>query len=545
MKCWNIHCFGEDRYLSDGECIFIENLNTNLCYTVFLKVTPKIPLAYDTLKDGIFFKSLRDHLAHSWTYAIKETEQIGFFVEEEFVDQEDVRYFYLYILLRTPELSGREQQQGVTDMLTEIFETLQDEWLNFETKTENISLQIELSASTYSITAQEVDTMAKGQGLSLPTGLVSVYVEQPYKQATCSAPKNVPLARKIMMCPYIIIPLEELSYDIKDGVLIVTETGTKLTVTDYLEIEKEIFMCLEDYKSLYLELSRTGNIVEPSIRNVEAKPTNILSFVCVCLSLVCLLVTLATYVYFRELHSQPGINTITLCVCLLLAQGMYQFGAGQSSLHSWACSLIGAICHFLWLSVMFSMNVCSMQIYFTFIKSRTISPTYTSKQTAINTAYIVLASLLFVAINVIVSLIRSGGREIGYGGIVCYLSTAVMQGVTFLVPAAITLTSNIAFFGIVVYKITKTGQATSTLHQNKSYLLVYARLSALTGFTWILGFFHIFFNNEVIEYLFILFNASQGVFVMVAFVLNQRVRNLLCPGLRQKRPKTLKYTASA
>ncbi|MEW8546412.1 MAG: 7 transmembrane receptor, partial [Candidatus Thiodiazotropha sp.] len=420
-----------------------------------------MPLTYYTLKDESFLQNLKNYLVYYfWPYAIKYAEQIGIFVEDEFVDQE-VRYFYLYVLLRTPELSGREQNDGITDILTEVFETLQHEWLNYETKTENFSLQVELSASTYSITAQEVDTLSKGQELSLPTGWISVNIELLGKQVTCSEPKHVPLARKIMMCPYIIIPFEELAYEIKDGVLIIKETGHQFKTSDYLENDDEIFMCLEDYKSFYLKFSTSENNVESSIRSVETKPTNILSFVCVCLSLVCLLITLATYVFFKELHTQPGINTITFCASLLFAQSMYQFGAGQSSLSSWACSLIGAICHFLWLSVMFSMNVCSIQIYLTFIKSRTISPTYTFKQTAVNTTYIILASFLFVGINIIVSLIRSEGHEIGYGGIVCYLSTALMQGLTFLLPAAIVLSSNIVFFGIVVYKITKTGQATS------------------------------------------------------------------------------------
>ena len=98
---------------------------------------------------------------------------------------------------------------------------------------------------------------------------------------------------------------------------------------------------------------------------------------------------------------------------------------------------------------------------------------------------------------------------------------------------------HIALFGIVVHRITQTGRVTASLHQEKSYLFVYARLSALTGFTWILGFLQILFKTDAIEYLFILFNASQGVFVMVAFVLNQRVRNLFCPTLCQKRPMSI------
>ena len=41
------------------------------------------------------------------------------------------------------------------------------------------------------------------------------------------------------------------------------------------------------------------------------------------------------------------------------------------------------------------------------------------------------------------------------------------------------------------------------------------------------GFLQIFVRHNVLEYLFIIFNASQGFFIMVAFICNQRVCNLV------------------
>ena len=536
MKCWDIYCY-DHRHLSDSDCIFEENLITSTCYAVFLKAVPTESFLGWVVKDTKFLTDFRNYLSLALPYSGDVLEQVGLFLDKGSISQRNVQYFYLYLLLKTPILI---ELNNKTDVVKSVFNTLADAWINFETQNVDVRLDVDLTPSTYTMTSAEVEALSRGETLPLRNGWEPENVDQ-LGELTCPQKQIMTLSSKVILCPFIKIGFGELSMVVENGFLVVNETGTQLRNSEYEKHGEEIYMCLEDYKSFHLKLSPRPYARRSSISRVEADPKNILSFVCVCLSLVCLLITLFTYLAFKELQTQPGINTIILCLCLLLAQGLFQFGAGQSSLSSWACSLIGVMCHFLWLSVMFSMNVCSIQIYLTFIKSRKISPTFSPKQTAIYTTYIILASLFFVGVNIIVSLISNGGHEIGYGGTICYLTSDLMQVVTFLIPTAVVLSSNIVLFGLVVYKITKTGQATSSLHQNKSYLLVYARLSALTGFTWILGLFQILFNSDVIEYLFILFNASQGVFVMVAFVLNQRVRNLFCPTLRKKRTKSLTY----
>ena len=49
------------------------------------------------------------------------------------------------------------------------------------------------------------------------------------------------------------------------------------------------------------------------------------------------------------------------------------------------------------------------------------------------------------------------------------------------------------------------------------------KMSTLTGVGWIFGFLGILTNVEVFEYLFIVANATQGLFLMVSFVCNRRV----------------------
>ena len=51
----------------------------------------------------------------------------------------------------------------------------------------------------------------------------------------------------------------------------------------------------------------------------------------------------------------------------------------------------------------------------------------------------------------------------------------------------------------------------------------YARLSTLIGVTWIFGFINLLIRHDILEYLFIVLNASQG-----DFIIKQRGISLKC-----------------
>ena len=159
--------------------------------------------------------------------------------------------------------------------------------------------------------------------------------------------------------------------------------------------------------------------------------------------------------YFHELHSQPGVNAIILCVFLLLAHTIFQFGAGQSELQSWACSAIGALSHFLWLSVMFAMNVCSFDMFCIFRKRKKIPPKFKWKDTLIRLLYITVFSVIFVFINFVVTISQSSGEQTGYGEMICFLSSVRMHLITFIEASVTTNLANLLFFLYVAIKLTR------------------------------------------------------------------------------------------
>ena len=338
---------------------------------------------------------------------------------------------------------------------------------------------------------------------------------------------------KLHVCPFISVDINDIALHFENKTMVIDEGHSnrkeKITISRWLyETQgQNINLCLDTFVNIYNSIqvphfqSRYGTTAE-----VQAK--QIVSFVCVCFSLLCLFITVVVYLKLSVLQSQPGINNTILCIFLFLAQAVYQFGAGQRSLPSWACAVVGAVCHFLWLTVMFSMNACSLHMFSIFKKHRKIPPRFSTHNTIRFLVYTVSMSILFVLVNLIISFTVRNDNSGGYGGKVCYISSNLMQIITFVIPTATTLSINILLFSFVVFRISKIRFETSQLHPERNYFLIYVRLSTLTGLTWIFGFVNLFFTLELLEYIFITLNASQGVFIMIAFVMNKRVFSVCC-----------------
>ena len=335
---------------------------------------------------------------------------------------------------------------------------------------------------------------------------------------------------KLLVCPFLELQFDESVMELEKDFLTIKGNLSTITLSKWdfeITIKHSIIICLEDF--LKLKGKAFGMpVLKVYVENINIHPKEILAFVCICISIACLLITLTSYFIFSTLQSQPGINNVILCVSLLLAQTFYQFGSSQTSLPDWACAVVGAFCHFFWLSVMFSMNICSIEMYFVFKKLTKLPTRFEIAHTLRNLMYVVCFSILFVIINVVLSFILSDGQDVGYGGTLCYLSSPVLQTVTFVIPSAIVVVANIVLFALVVLNINAASIGSANLNQERSYLGIYARLSSIVGLTWIFGFLQLLIRNEILDYLFIILNASQGVFIMMAFIVNKRTLSLYC-----------------
>ena len=519
--CRNILCH-EPRLLQNGQCITNYRMTKSNCFATFVKMTP--------LQRS---KELLDNVTHYFgtkvedVYSEKIPEYKEITEEFELFAATDTHRAIVYLVVHIMFNTNAESKIGST------FESL----LLLDKITVTINLldeekaTVKLEINVYNITDEDEETVVyvPNEINGTVDKLRPLYIHRS-AVAKCSKTETIPYSR-LHACPYIVLELSEISVSTNNDLLYINDgnIGENIILKKWeYEIHgPNLHICLDAFRKVY------NHVLGPSQQTSEPVQTiahvkQIVSFFCMCLSVLCLFITITAYLRFPALHTQPGINNVLLCIFLLAAQTTYQFGAGQRSLSDWACSLVGGISHFLWLTVMFSMNICSIHMFKVFKNSTEACRKFHWSSTWKYFCYIVGTSLTCVGVNLSISFATSTGKESGYGGNICYISSGLMQILTFILPAAAAITVNIILFSYVVFKIKHSSLSTAEMTVERSYFSIYARLSTLTGCTWTFGFLNLFLKIELLEYIFIILNASQGVFIMIAFVLNKRIYTLCC-----------------
>ena len=523
MKCRDVLCDSRS-YLKDGQCHSKNVSNSSgSCITMFAKLSPSPDkvLRLNDVTNTVFQYDLQLKLRG----LIKEVNNL---LEEFtlFAKQTPTEMDHLYLILQMKFVVLDRKRTIVFSHLIDSFE---NKTLTIEMNDKNETFASNIVA--YSLALFDDPSEWTNKTIRVPNGDILEHVQDnenvlvfPWLRLRCNVP--FPFS-KLHICPFIELNPAELKFEVINGFLLINESYLfkSLNAWAFKSGSSRLFLCVTDYKTIYDAMPE--RITESNKFELGEGAKDKLSLVCVCLSIVCLLVTIVTYSAFTDLHSQPGINTITLCVTLLLAQTIYQFGAGQTDGPKWSCVVIGAVCHFLWLSVMFAMNVCSFDMFRIFKNIQKLSTDFRWKDIIKRLSYICVGSVLFVAINFIVSLLLSDGKDIGYGGVICYLSSTRLHLITFIIPSLFTIITNFALFGFVVFKIGQSRVQAAKLGHERNYFGIYARLSTLSGLTWLIGYLSLLIKSDVLEYQFILLNAGQGVFIMLAFVCNRRVYRLI------------------
>ena len=515
--------------------ICVRSPSTNkTCYSVLVKMTytgEEADMLSDSVEDDTFLDSIELLLADLIDGFKEKASRIDLFIKRRsIVSGAFVEYLVIQLIVI--------HSSNGADILGNMVHALHKQTLSIYYFDIPFHFSTELVKYDITIFETEMTIVIPGKDRESANVLKVSHSKQigHVKDNLCPIKEDVSPFKKIDLCFHVKISFGEIPMRLENGILYAPGNLT-LSQWEFDINGKDVLICYDDFMILYEHLQMSVKDGTQSIISERVHPKQILSFVCVCLSIVCLLITIAIYTKFSELHSQPGVNNIILCVCLLLAQVFYQFGAGQSSLSNWACALIGGLCHFLWLTMMFCMNVCCIQMFKIFKSPVSLQAKFDMKLTLKYIIYITGSSLFLVAVNLGVSLGTSNGTTSGYGRKLCYISSPMMHLYTFVIPSAFTLAVNFVLFACVVFKINETSAASRELHKQRNYFGAYVRLSSLTGLTWLFGYVFIILKKEALEYLFIICNASQGFFIMVAFILNKRVFTLMRRG--QGHDKTL------
>ena len=131
-------------------------------------------------------------------------------------------------------------------------------------------------------------------------------------------------------------------------------------------------------------------------------------------------------------------------------------------------------------------------------------------------------SFILVISNILVSLVTSGMVSYGYGKPNCFIVDRTLFVVTLLIPLILVCTTNVYFFAVTAWRITKMPTVRKS-GSDRSDFLICVKLFTLTGLTWVLQVFDSFLGVSFLTYIATVCNGMQGLFIFLSYVCNQRV----------------------
>ncbi|XP_041443133.1 adhesion G protein-coupled receptor E1 [Xenopus laevis] len=239
------------------------------------------------------------------------------------------------------------------------------------------------------------------------------------------------------------------------------------------------------------------------------------------LSLLCLFLSLLTFILCHSLRSPHTSMLIALCGCLFLGQLIILFGLHQTRFII-LCSIIAGCLHYILLCAFCWMTLESVLLFLT-VRNLNAMNYLTSRRSHFPTACFIGFGVpaVIVTISAAVSYEGYGTRKR------CWLNLNLIW--SFLGPVCVFITTNTVLLISTVWllrvKLASLNANISTLKNTR--LLTFKALAQLfiLGSTWVLGFFQCGTGAIVASYLFTICNSLQGAFIfLVHCLLNRQVR---------------------
>ncbi|XP_077631911.1 adhesion G protein-coupled receptor E1-like isoform X2 [Crocuta crocuta] len=249
----------------------------------------------------------------------------------------------------------------------------------------------------------------------------------------------------------------------------------------------------------------------------------IISHVGLIISLVCLVLAIATFLLCRAIRNQNTYLHLHLCVCLFLAKALFLVGIDKTD-NQMGCAVIAGFLHYLFLACFFWMLVEAVML-FLMVRNLKMMNYFSSHN--IKMWYICAFGYglpgLVVAISAVV-------QPQGYGmHNRCWLNPSTGFIWSFLGPVCVIITINFILLTctlcILRQKLSSVNAEISTLKGTR--LLTFKAFAQffILGCSWVFGIFQIGPMAKIMAYLFTIVNSLQGTFIFIIhYLLNRQVR---------------------
>uniref|UniRef100_A0A4W3J7G9 Adhesion G protein-coupled receptor L3 n=1 Tax=Callorhinchus milii TaxID=7868 RepID=A0A4W3J7G9_CALMI len=244
----------------------------------------------------------------------------------------------------------------------------------------------------------------------------------------------------------------------------------------------------------------------------------VITWVGILISLVCLLICIFTFCFFHGLQSDRNTIHKNLCISLFVAELLFLIGINLTD-QPIACAVFAALLHFFFLAAFTWMFLEGVQLYIMLVE------VFESEHSRRKYFYLVGYGVpaLIVAVSAAVDY-RSYGTTTA-----CWLRRDTYFIWSFIGPATLIIMLNVIFLGIALYKMfhhtTVLKPESSCLDNIKSWVIGAIALLCLLGLTWAFGLMFINDSTVIMAYLFTIFNSLQGMFIFIFHcVLQKKVR---------------------
>lgn len=507
LTCRNLTCF-PGRFLINDTCVPLLPFTSKLRYTLGLKIDFSASLSVNiTVKDAL--RSTRDYLYDQLAFALNT----DVFIEEiilmgteacatTFYKLSDI---YVYIRIFIAHFVQREQ---VENALLNLTHSSTDLMLYF---TPFYFVQSSGQFANIALSHQSVFLPSLLWKFDKKTNCFLMSKDATYAQKLY---RNT-IVSPLLTCKQFEVHNSEFGMDWGNIKKEFSFPGLTILVHPYQTSDNGgIRICVDDL--LLLLRTQQKWLMKPSSTALE-----IITLVCIVISLVSLALTFITYSIFPSLRTVPGLNNM----CLVISLFMAQLSMVSSTLfRSTGLKIVFAFTHFSWLATFFWLQVCSFHMYRVFsAKSRsTLHGNKTEKVVTLYGIYAFGWAATIVGANIITTLIVSGGKDSGYDKRSTMLTYKLAFIITVIVPLIFVCMTNIFFYILTAYNIYSTPNVENKTG-NRMHYSVYIKLFSITGLSWLLQITDMFLEMSLFTYIVAILNGLQGLFIFVSYVCNRRV----------------------
>ncbi|XP_041033213.1 adhesion G protein-coupled receptor E2-like [Carcharodon carcharias] len=269
-------------------------------------------------------------------------------------------------------------------------------------------------------------------------------------------------------------------------------------------------------------LSSLALLMSPVEWPVYHHAVDIISFIGIPVSLVCLGIAIVTFAFCSSLKTALHATHKQLCLSLFLAELLFLAGIGRTR-NRVVCGIIAGFLHYFFLAAFLWMFFEGVQLCHMIKNIRNLGVSHSEKigKVMYPIGYGVPAVIVIISVAV---------RPDGYGTPeYCWLSAEEGLKWSFLGPVCLIIVINTVLFFTILWmlkrEISKRDTQISKLQDTRMMTFKAIAQVFILGCTWIFGLLQIPGDPGVMLYIFTIFNSFQGTFIFILLcVLNPKVR---------------------